>query len=393
MPGPRHLGGVERDTFDAVVIGGGPAGAVSAMGLARSGWRVGLVERHDRGRDTCCGWCLNPRVGPLLDRLGLRRVVSRASLARTTGVRVHPSPGVVIDLPFDADAGWLTPRAALDAALLDAAAERGVTLLLAVTATVAPTDHNRFTVLLTRGQERRPVTPALIVGADGLGSAVARAGGLTGSRGRVGRAYGCSIDAPSTDDALGAAPGRVEMFLVAGGYLGCVRHGAGVHAAALVRPRRRERPEAPDRFLERAALTHPDVRLYLGAEPCPSRPHAAGPMPWRPGGVAAPGVALVGDAAGYAEPFTGEGLTWAIESAALLAESADTPGVFGRREAARFTTAWRRAVGRAQRRCALIGAALRCPGALARSHRLSALATTRVGRRVTRRVVRRGAPA
>src|SRR5437660_11229171 len=59
------------DTFDALVIGGGPGGATTALLLARAGWSVALVERKEFPRRKVCGEYLSGTNLPLLERLGV----------------------------------------------------------------------------------------------------------------------------------------------------------------------------------------------------------------------------------------------------------------------------------------------------------------------------------
>ena len=108
----------------------------------------------------------------------------------------------------------------------------------------------------------------------------------------------------------------------------------------------------------------------------------------------APGVALVGGAAGYVEPFTGEGMAWAIESAALLdrAVASCAPGAFTADAAARYERSWRLAIGRAQRRCAWIARALEHPALIANAQSAGAV-TLMLQRRLLGAIARPGAAA
>jgi flavin-dependent dehydrogenase len=89
----------------------------------------------------------------------------------------------------------------------------------------------------------------------------------------------------------------------------------------------------------------------------------AGPMPCRPRRVAGHRVVLVGDAAGYIEPFTGEGMSWALESAEILATVvADlSPGGWTAAAARRYRRAWAARVGRRQRGCTWLARILSRP--------------------------------
>ena len=90
---------------------------------------------------------------------------------------------------------------------------------------------------------------------------------------------------------------------------------------------------------------------------------AAGPMPWKPKRVANQVGALVGDAAGYIEPFTGEGMAWALEGAVLLSEQLIAVGQRGwnERAAVCYARDHRAAIRRRQRWCHLLTATIRRP--------------------------------
>src|SRR5262245_18570864 len=75
--------------FEAVVIGGGPAGAMSALHLARLGWRVALVERRPRYRQKTCGHCLNPRAVSTLKAAGLLQSVQAVAVGTSSRFRAH----------------------------------------------------------------------------------------------------------------------------------------------------------------------------------------------------------------------------------------------------------------------------------------------------------------
>ncbi|MHC4833386.1 MAG: hypothetical protein ACYTFH_05775 [Planctomycetota bacterium] len=151
-----------------------------------------------------------------------------------------------------------------------------------------------------------------------------------------------------------------------GGYLGLVREEDGtVHVAGLVGSRAARR--RPQEFLADA--------LGLAEAPRLERATACGPLPWSPRRIAGPGVVLVGDAAGYVEPFTGEGMAWAIEG---LAEYAHR----------------RRSIIARQRTCRRLAALLDRPRLVAATWRLAGrlgLAEAAVatwGRRVAAELVR-----
>jgi 2-polyprenyl-6-methoxyphenol hydroxylase-like FAD-dependent oxidoreductase len=355
----------------AVVIGGGPSGALSALALARRGWDALLVERGGRGRGKTCGHCLNPRSASALASFGLLDEVRAIAVGRTERLRVHLENGRRIEAAMggregSSRAGWLVERRGLDALLQDAAEASGVEIVRGESARlVCAGDGAREAVVsIGRGSSARRVRAALVVGADGLRSAVAARAGLSRGAGRVGKKFGFSLDA-AWRDGHGASEGVVEMFVARGAYVGVVRQAGGVaHAAGLVGVAwegERGPREVMAAFRTRFALFGSVVGEEMGEV------EACGPMPCHAREVARGRVALVGDAAGYHEPFTGEGMAWAMESARALDEAAVgcLPGVWDARAGAAYARAWRRAVGRRQRACRGVAWLLERPGLLA----------------------------
>ncbi len=354
----------------ACVVGGGPAGAVSAAVLARHGWQVTLLERQPAPRTKCCGECLVPRAAAWLAELGLGNALEQARAGSTREVRMldartgnaHP----VWTHAFAGQPGVIVPRAAFDAALRDGArragaaihAGRGVKLIHAGGDVGAPAVVT-ITALNDPSVAPRDVHFDLVVAADGVGSAIARAAGLapttTGSR------AGWSFTFEHcTDDHTLAPAGTIELILFGSAYLGLVRRGHVVHMAAIVE--RGDRwPSAPAEALRMMATRAPQLARFLAhyeaSQPLPALEAACGPLPWQPRAVTAGRVALVGDAAGYAEPYTGEGMGWAIEGAMLLGECFRDGWTAA--AAAEYQRRWRATVGRAQTHNLRVGMLLR----------------------------------
>ncbi len=368
----------------ACVVGGGPAGAVSAAVLARHGWQVTLLERQPAPRTKCCGECLVPRAAAWLAELGLGDALEQARAGSTREVRMldaragnaHP----VWTHAFGGQPGVIVPRAAFDAALRDGArragaaihAGRGAKLIqaggdvgaqvggrVAGGALIGAPAVVTITALNDSSVAPRDVHFDLVVAADGVGSAIARAAGLapttTGSR------AGWSFTFEHcTDDHTLAPAGTIELILFGSAYLGLVRRGHVVHMAAIVE--RGDRwPSAPAEALRMMATRAPQLARFLAhyeaSQPLPALEAACGPLPWQPRAVTTGRVALVGDAAGYAEPYTGEGMGWAIEGAMLLGECFRDGWTAA--AAAEYQRRWRATVGRAQTHNLRVGMLLR----------------------------------
>jgi flavin-dependent dehydrogenase len=358
-----------KRTLDAVIVGGGPAGSCAGLLLARLGWQVALIERRPRHREKACGYCLNVRAGGPLRRAGLLDEVKQLALGATRRVRVHLERRSAISAQLPecpvSGPGLLVDRGQFDQLLLDRAADAGVRVFQPATARLDGPNGGPITVQVHQGGSTRQIRGRLVVGADGLRSAVARVAGLADG-GRNGRKYGFALDVPAPGRVGAIEPGTIEMFVVAGGYLGVVnRGGGGLHVAGLVGCGAPD-DSGPFAFVERVAGRFEmlaEAGLHrLDRHRC-RRLLGAGPMPSRPKRVAGDGVVLVGDAAGYIEPFTGEGMSWALESAEILATvAADvSPGGWTPAASRRYRRTWVRRIGRRQRRCALLARVLARP--------------------------------
>lgn len=349
-----------NDSCDALVIGAGPAGSAAAIGLARRGWRVTLVDRAERGRAKCCGHCIHPHgVARLVELLGTDAVASLVNAHGSTTrrglvLRVDGNGESRVAEQAFAGEGVAIDRRALDAALLDRAAGAGVDVRLRVAARLVGNDDHGADVTLDGVTAR----VRLVVGADGLGSGVARAAGLVGER--VGRKFGFALDVPRRggDDASEPAD-AIRMYVADGGYLGVVRTADRWHLAACVASNA-DMPSRPFDAIDWFAARAPTLRALLG-HGWRERAFgfaAVGPMPWSTRARTAPSVALVGDAAGYVEPFTGEGITWALASSAAFVEATAERGAWGVEERRRYERLWRERLRAGHRRTALVASVL-----------------------------------
>ena len=349
--------------FDAVVIGGGPAGALSALQLAQLGWSVLLVERGGRNRTKTCGHCLNARALRILGRFDLADDVRRIATQTTTNLRVHQAHAQQMFCTPISE-GLQVERSEFDQLLRDHAAKAGVFVLHGASARLLPRREDGAHLIVRSASATLQISTRLAIGADGVGSQVARLAGLAGEA-RHGRKYGFSFDVaiPSVH-----SNGRhaIEMFLMPGGYLGMIREAGRLHLAGLVSSQMSPLKREPLAFTRWAARRHRGLselgldRLAAGAV---EHLTAIGPMPWQPARIADATTALVGDAASFIEPFTGEGMGWALLSAEALGQAAGEckPGGWDEHVALKYSAAWANSVYRKQRLCRMIAPILARP--------------------------------
>ncbi len=313
------------DVPDVLVVGGGPAGSTAAHLLARAGWRVELVERRRLPRPKACGECLNPGAVAALRRLGLLGAVEALGPARLVGWRIREREGDSATGTFGSDDRALAvPRADLDHALLREASGAGVRVEEGVqvvrsheTRASSPSGRSLPVVDTVEADGSRKERRArLIVGADGLRSSTAAA--LESST-RPPRLRKLSL----TCRVRGAGPPRdrgllvVDAFTV--GLAPVSAHRPVWNATVVVDPDARGREVAADAlgfFLER--LHDSGIRWTDGPEVVDG-PWASGPFDRPRSRVVGEGMLLVGDAAGYFDPLTGQGMYRALRSAELAA--------------------------------------------------------------------------
>jgi menaquinone-9 beta-reductase len=305
------LGAAARRVWDVVVIGAGPAGALAARQLALSGLAVLLVDRATFPRRKVCGCCLNAAAARTLNAVGLGDLLSSAHAGELRAARLG-TRGRQADVPL---AGWSSlSREVFDTALVEAARRAGAALRVGVQASLGDVAGGRRQVVLRQDMHTAVIEARLVAVATGLAGQIAGlADGLRGSA-RPGSRVGAGLVA---DDGPGwYESGRVYMACGTDGYVGLVRLEDGrLNLAAAFDPA----------YLRRAGGGGPAARGVLEEVGWPVTPallegwRGTPGLTRRPGRLAGERVFVLGDAAGYVEPFTGEGMAWALASAAALA--------------------------------------------------------------------------
>lgn len=282
------------------------------------------MDRDRFPRAKACGECLNPGAVRALDRLGLLPEVLERDPAVLRGWDLGVPGGPVARGRFRPEHGHGLglPRSVLDRTLLAAARRAGVRVVEGARVVEAiPGRPPRVEVALAE-RTRISVSAPLVVAADGLRSVVARRTGLVQGPPGIRKA---SITFRLAGDGKGGA-GRGRLQMGEGFTLGL----APVNGAAslwngtlVVDPSRLGRALAREpeglllRLLERSAVDGiRDLRIAEG--PWASGPFDRPSRAWGP-----PGILAVGDAAGYFDPLTGQGIFRALRSAELAAPAVD----------------------------------------------------------------------
>ncbi|MEX1081381.1 MAG: FAD-dependent oxidoreductase [Halofilum sp. (in: g-proteobacteria)] len=342
------------DLWDVAVIGAGPAGAMAARSLAAEGARVALIDKNAFPRFKVCGCCLNADALATLNAAGLG-----SALAELGGepldqmIVVGEGQQATLGLPR----GLAVSRAGLDHALVAAAVERGACLRERTTALgVEPTPAG-YRLALRSDNARSTLIARTMLVADGLGGGFLRS--MTGFRTQIeaDSRIGMATVVPAPGDDYPA--GTIHMAWGRAGYCGLVRIEQDQLAlAAAVEPAFIRRCGGPG-----AAAAHliADAGLPLPALDA-ARWKGTPQLSRRIEPRAVSGFYLTGDAAGYVEPFTGEGMAWALASGARFAAFAGGALAAGELPPPReWQRLQRRFLDPRQRRCRWITRALRQP--------------------------------
>jgi menaquinone-9 beta-reductase len=335
--------------WDAIVVGAGPAGAVAARQLALQGKQVLLIEKARMPRDKVCGGCLGGAALEALNSIGLGDLPQRCGGAPLSTFALA-SEGAVVRIPIGHRIA--ISRRTFDEALVREAARAGVVVCDRTRAEFAAPSQDLASVNLVSGSESLTAQAKVLIVATGLGNLP------------PGFAHHCTNDSRIGLGALVSQAPRdgisntLSMAVAGGGYVGITEVEDGYFdIAAAVDPRALAAASAPGRLIHHILTTsgiEPTLRLEdVRWSGTPRLTRRASPL-------ALQRCMLVGDAAGYVEPFTGEGIGWAIQSAvlatSLLAGGLD---VWDPALPRRWQCVHDKALAKRMRRCSAVSRALR----------------------------------
>lgn len=354
-PGPDGI-------WDAVVAGAGPAGSVAAFGLARGGASVLLVDRRPFPRWKVCGACIGPTAQAALRSVGLHPpALSRGVPLDRLSLSAF---GRRAEIPLEGNVAL--SRREFDQALVDEAVAAGAAFTSGVRAAMerrsrssaTDTDAGTASVTLTPGTGgATAVVARVVIDATGLGGALEQG---TDARATVASDARLGLGAVFVDPDRALAVGELQMIIGRGGYAGLVRLEDGtIDVGAAVDARlvaEHGAAGAVANILAEAGAPPLSGELVEGWKGTPALTRASPQLAGRR-------LFRVGDAAGYVEPFTGEGMGWAIGSSAAVLPFA-----------LRAITSWDDGLARdwerdcrhrltsSQRTCSIVARGLRMPG-------------------------------
>jgi len=292
-----------NELWDFIIVGAGPAGALAAYLLAPKK-RVLLIDQAAFPREKTCGGCLSRGALRELERAGLRSVV--AALNGNPLQFLHIASGgrsAKIAIPH----GLSLSRKKLDSALIEAAKQKGAVFLPSTKGVLNPAKHDTARLVLIQGQQEFQVRAKTALICDGLsGTSLQQLTGLSANISQD-SLVGISTSCERTSTAV---PDTISMACGSEGYVGlALREDHKIEVAAAVKPSALKSAASSTSLVEKI-LRDAGCKIppglsqgkWLGA---PSlfrqRPVLAGER-----------FFVLGDAAGFVEPFTGEGMYWAL---------------------------------------------------------------------------------
>ncbi len=311
---------------EVIIVGAGPAGSAAAITLAHEGHKVLLLDRHSFPRDKACGDGVLPGAADVLKRLGVLNKIKAANFYQISGGRVVSPGGIAINArvkPLKNNINFfIAPRLKFDAILQQTAVETGVDFKTALVQGPLIENGSAVGVLVREDQELIPLKSRLIIGADGTTSMIART-----LLPRLFLARPAVIGIRAYLDNFQVMPNLVEFYSLKNIFpdfawifpTGPTSANVGLGVSA-------EKYKSSGNSLPGLLMD------FLQSETISSRidgrPDLVNIRTWpyilsydKASPIAFPGALLAGDAAGFLDPLTGEGIRNALLSGLIAGET------------------------------------------------------------------------
>lgn len=341
--------------WDVIVVGAGPAGSFVARNLAKRNLKVLLLDKDYHPRFKVCGCCLAPLGVSFLENEGIfAELQSKCSEVKDILIM---SRGKKIQLALNG--GITLSRSILDSYLISKAMEVGAEVLFGAKAEFGSIEKDLATVLV-KTMEGKTLTlqTKIIVGAAGLSSwNFTSTTKQLNTESSPNSYIGVGLETENVNAKLLAS--TIFMALGKEGYIGAsLINNAKIDLAGALSPTFIKKKKGVKEAVRTILIEAGALELLVFAD----LDWRGTPLLSRSGKISDIRYFAIGDACGYVEPFTGEGMTWALQSATLAAPLIEE-GVlaWNLRLMERWELCYKENVGRSQRFCHLTKKLLRLP--------------------------------
>ncbi len=304
----QHVPRMTDPLYEVIIIGGGPAGLFAGIVCARNGLRTLLLEKQSYPIDKPCGEGIMPAGVEHLRKLGAATFIEAGQHRLFSGIRYISCSGYRAEARFAEGPGWGIERVVFSSALYERAR---VLPNLEIREGVQPESDTSGTSEVRLGKQ--VLRPHLLIGADGLRSRIRRLGGLEGPSSKL-RRWGVRqhFHCPPWSDF-------VEIYWGPGleAYVTPVS-GSGVNVNFLWDAKRFKPRQGGTKLVSSLLSEFPELHQRLNKAETWDKALAVGPLHRLTLGVAKYKFLLIGDAAGFFDPITGEGISLAAKQALLL---------------------------------------------------------------------------